>query len=74
MKSKTVVFVLFALMFTVSCNPYKGFKGVNKKGMKYNTTPSEELYDNQKKSTKRMQRKYDREMKKRRKRMGTEME
>jgi hypothetical protein len=71
MKNKVVVLVLFSLLFTVACNPYKGFKGVNKKGMKYNSTPSEELYDNQKKSSKRMNRQYKREMKKRRKRMGT---
>lgn len=72
MKSKVVFFVFLSLLFTLACNPYKGFTGVNKKGMKNNTTPSEELYDGHKKSTKRMQRKYDREMKKRRKRMGTE--
>lgn len=68
----SVIVILFSIITLSACNPYKGFKGVNKKGMKYNTTPSEELYDNQKKSSKRMQRQYDREMKKRRKRMGTE--
>lgn len=72
MKSKALFFVLFSLLFTLACNPYKGFKGVNKKGMKNNTTPSEELYDGHKKSGKRMKRQYKREMKKRKKRMGTE--
>ncbi|MEQ8909674.1 MAG: hypothetical protein RIC95_10810 [Vicingaceae bacterium] len=58
--------------FCLACNPYAGFKGVNKKGMSNNKAPSQELKEDYKKSTKRMNRKYKREMKRRKKRMGSQ--
>jgi len=72
MKSKIIAFMVFSLLLTVGCNPYKGFEGVSRKGMKYNTTPSQELHNSYKKETKRMKRQYKREMKRRKKRMGSE--
>ena len=63
--------ILFSLIIIFSCNPYKGFSGVTDKGMKNNTTPSQELHKDYKKKDKKMQRDYDREMKKRKKRMGS---
>lgn len=68
MKSKVFLFLLVCLM---ACNPYKGFKGVNKKGMKTNTTPSQELRDDYDARGKKAKRRYKREMKRRKKRLGT---
>jgi hypothetical protein len=58
----------------ISCNPYKGFKGVSKKGMKTNTTPSQEIRDGYEAKSKKMNRRYKREMKRRRGRLGTRPE
>ncbi|KAA3649001.1 MAG: hypothetical protein DWP98_07695 [Bacteroidetes bacterium] len=61
---------LFLILFIAACNPYKGFKGVSKKGMKTSTTPSQELRDDYKSSSKKMNRRYKREMKRNKKRLG----
>ncbi len=68
---RNIVFTLTLLLFCFACNPYKGSKGVNPKGMKVNKAPSQELKEDYKKASKKMQRKYKRSMKKRLKRMGT---
>ena len=57
-------------IFFISCNPYKGFKGVSKKGMKVNKTPSQELRDGYDATSKKKGRKYKKEMKHRKKRLG----
>ena len=69
-KNKFIICLLFCGFFAFSCNPYKGFEGVNPKGMKKNESPSVKLREEHKKSEKKMQRKYRREMKKRKRKMG----
>ena len=65
--------ILFILIIVFAgCNPYKGFTGVNPKGMKKNKLPSTELREDYDKKQKKMSRKYQKEMKKRTKEMGTE--
>ena len=60
-----------AVSILFSCgNPYKGFKGVDKKGMSVRKTPSQELKEDMKKSEKRMQRRYKRDMKRKKKKLG----
>jgi len=71
MKIKNLLFYVAALVALSSCGPYRGFKGVNDKGMKNNEMPSERVRDDYKKSEKKMQRQYNREMRKRAKRLGT---
>ena len=70
MKIKIPIFTLL-LFFVCACNPYKGFKGVNPKGMKKNKLPSTELREDHKASEKKMLRKYRRELKKRKNKMGS---
>lgn len=70
-KGLKLISILFCLLIVFSCNSYKGANGINDKGMKNNTTPSQEIHNDYKKKGKKMQRQYDREMKKRKKRMGT---
>jgi len=71
MKIKQILlFSTLLILFWACSNPYKGFKGVNPKGMKNNKLPSTELREGHKKSEKKMKRKYRREMKKRQKEMG----
>lgn len=69
MKIKILLF--FLTVAFLSCNPYKGFKGVDKKGMSNNKLPSQEVKDGYEKSVKKQKRSYKREMKKRAKRLGT---
>ncbi len=65
------VALLTLLMVMVSCNnPYKGFKGVNKKGMSTRKTPSQELKEDYEDAGKKMQRRYKREMKRKKKKYG----
>ena len=63
--------ILCLLLFVACGGPYKGFKGVTDKGMKTSVTPSQELRDDYDKMSKKMQRKYKKEMKQRAKRLGT---
>ena len=71
MRAKVVVFSLLLVMALASCyNPYKGFDGVDDKGMG-RTPPSLELSDSKVKSQKKAQKRYKKMMKKRRKEMGT---
>ncbi len=69
MKTKFLYFILFS--FLVACNPYKGFKGVDDKGMSNGKLPSQEVKAGYEKSIKKQKRSYKREMKKRAKRLGT---
>lgn len=70
MKIKLLSTLLIAILLT-ACGPYRGFKGVNKKGMKTRKTPSQEIRDGYEQASKRMKRKYRREMKRKQKKMGT---
>jgi|GEM_PF-1595740 len=69
-KSLYTLFILFSLILG-SCNPYKGFKGVDKKGMKKNKPPSQELREDYEKMNKRSSKAYKKEQKRRKKRLGT---
>ena len=69
MKTK-FIYLIFIILLT-SCGPYRGFKGVDPKGMKNNEMPSESVRKGFKKSERKMQRQYNREMRKRAKRLGT---
>lgn len=69
-----VVFCCLLLIVLFACNPYAGFKGVNKKGMSNGKAPSQELKEGYKKANKKMNKKYKKEMKKRQKRMGSRPE
>ena len=53
-----------------ACNPYKGFKGVNSKGMSTRKAPSQQLKDDMAKSEKKLKKRYDREMKRKKKKYG----
>ncbi len=57
------------LLVLVSCNPYKGFSGVDPKGMG-KKPPSVRIADDMKKSQKKGNRKIKREMKRKQKRYG----
>lgn len=70
MKIKKIALIAISILM-IACNPYKGFKGVDKKGMKTNKTPSQEIRDDYDKAGKQMKRRYKREMKRKRKKMGT---
>lgn len=73
MKVKPSLFLLL-LFGLVSCyNPYKGFDGVDDKGMG-RTPPSMKLSKSYDKKQKRMERKHRKMMKKRRREMGTPVE
>lgn len=72
MRNKKVVGLLMVLLLLISaCNPYRGFKGVDKKGMKKNKLPSQELRQDYEKMNKRARRAYKKETKQRKKRLGT---
>lgn len=62
---------LFLLIFLLSCyNPYKGFKGIDDKGMG-KTPPSMKLSKSYERKQKRMERRHRKMMKERRKTLGT---
>ncbi len=54
-----------------ACNPYRGFHGVDKKGMKKNKLPSQEIKEDYDKMSKKAKRAYKKEVKRRKKRLGT---
>jgi len=65
-----VKFLFIAFLISMaSCNPYKGFKGVDDKGMG-RKAPSIEMTESFEKVNKKNNRKMKRKMKKRQKRMG----
>jgi len=67
------IFYCLLLLFigtNTACNPYKGFSGVNSKGMKVNKAPSQKLDEDYKKQEKKMKRRYERETKKRERQRG----
>lgn len=66
---KSLLFISLSLLI-LACNPYKGFKGVNKKGMSKSKAPSQQLKDDMAKSDKRMKKRYDKEMKRKKKKYG----
>ena len=66
-----LIVTLLILIVAASCNPYKGFRGVDKKGMKKNKPPSQELREDYEKMNKKSSRAYKREARKRKKRLGT---
>ena len=70
MKIKLALYIGI-LLFLTACGPYRGFKGVDKKGMKNNELPSQTIRKDYKHSEKKMKRQYKREMKKKAKRLGT---
>lgn len=70
-KSKNLFILSIACLCLLACNPYRGFRGVDKKGMKRGKLPSQELKGDYDKLNKKAQRKYRREMKKNHKRLGT---
>lgn len=74
MRIKHLILALLIIILSACGNPYKGFKGVSKKGMKKSITPSQEIRDGFEKSSKRKKRRYKREMKRNRKNMGTKPE
>ena len=69
MKSRILYSLIIILL--AACNPYKGFKGVEKKGMKTGKPPSQEIRDDYKKTSKKSEKNYKKEMKKRKRRLGT---
>jgi len=71
MKIKSPLFIFLSVLLLSACGPYRGFTGVNDKGMKKNEMPSERVRKDYKKSERKMQRQYNREMRKRAKRLGT---
>ena len=71
MKIRNLLVIIITALLLSACGPYRGFKGVNDKGMKNNEMPSERVRKDYKKSEKKMQRQYNREMRKRAKRLGT---
>jgi hypothetical protein len=73
MKIRNLLLILITTLI-IACNPYKGFKGVDKKGMKTSITPSQEIRDSYDSKSKKMKRRYKKEMKRRRKRLGTQPE
>lgn len=71
MKTRQLIIFISTILLFLSCGPYRGFKGVNDKGMKNNEMPSERVRDDYRKKEKKMQRQYNTEMRKRAKRLGT---
>ena len=72
MKINKYIFIsLLAAFFLLGCNPYKGSIGVDKKGMKKNKLPSQELRQDYDKMNRRARKAYKKEQKKRKKRLGT---
>ena len=70
-KNKYIFILSLICICLIACSPYRGFRGVDKKGMKRGTLPSQQLKGDYEKLNKRAQRKYRREMKKNYKRLGT---
>ena len=70
MKVKQLFIFILALPFTACYNPYKGFDGIDDKGMG-RTPPSMEMSKDYKRKEKRMQRRNKRIMKKRKQELGT---
>ena len=69
---KKVLFVVFVIIFTSSCSVFKGVEGVNgRNGKVIGGSPSKEIRTGIKRSERKQKRQYDREMKKRVKRLGT---
>jgi hypothetical protein len=66
-----VIPVLLLIMLFSCGNPYKGFHGVDDKGMKTNKPPSVEIREDYDKQSKKMKRQYKREMKRRKRRLGS---
>lgn len=78
MNSRKSVFSIFTLLIGLfllaACgNPYKGFSGIEKKGMKKNKPPSQQLRDDYDKAGKKMKRAYKKEQKRVKKRLGSEV-
>ena len=72
MRNKVIYSILIlALASLFACNPYRGFSGVDKKGMKKNKLPSQALRDDYAKMNKKAQKAYKKEQKKAHKRLGT---
>ncbi len=71
MNMKNRIGLICISLLLLACNPYKGFKGVEKKGMKKRKTPSQELRDDYEKLGKKSQRAYKKEMKRKHKKLGT---
>lgn len=70
MKKIKPLLYLTCLIIIFSCNPYKGFKGVNPKGMSKSKAPSQQLKDDMAKSDKKMKKRYDKEMKRKKRKYG----
>ncbi len=70
MKIKVLSITLF-LLTLISCNPYKGFSGVDDKGMG-RKPPSVEMTESFEKSQKKSNRHFKKEMRKRKKKFGSE--
>ncbi len=69
---KKISFIIVILIFTTSCSVFKGVEGVNSRnGKVIGGAPSKDIRTNIKRTEKRQKRHYDREMRKRAKRMGT---
>ena len=69
---RKVLFVVFVIIFTSSCSVFKGVEGVNgRNGKVIGGSPSKEIRTGIKRSERKQKRQYDREMKKRVKRLGT---
>ena len=67
-------FLFYCLILLFACgNPYKGFKGVETKGMKKKKPPSQQLKDDYDKASRKMVRAYKKEQKKTKKRLGSEI-
>lgn len=69
MKNKAIGFLIVGFISISGCNPYKGFKGVDKKGMG-RKPPSVEVVNGYEKDQKKGNRKMKREMKRRRRIYG----
>tara|TARA_R100001015_G_C4595934_1_gene151130 strand:+ start:495 stop:749 length:255 start_codon:yes stop_codon:yes gene_type:complete len=63
--------VLIVSVVLLGCNPYPGFSGVSRKGMKKGKLPSQELRQNYDKVNRKAQRAYKRQQRKTKKRLGT---
>lgn len=70
MKIRVLSIVLFLFTF-IACNPYKGFSGVDDKGMG-RKPPSVKMTESFEKSQKKSNRRFKKEMKKRQKKLGSE--
>ena len=69
---KKLAFVAFILSLTCSCSVFKGVEGVNgRNGKVVGGSPSKDLRKGYKRTEKKQQRQYKREMKSREKRLGT---